>query len=142
VPLGAGVWQREAWLHFAGSPAETSALLADTGVDWVSQRLTRVYRTRDDQSAARLKDKAVTDATAPTVHPTAEGVPGLPAAKCFTRSDWTPRPTTSFKQTELQLLWRVKCIATTGRYVFTSVADEEKDAKQQISAQYRILAGQ
>ena len=29
-----------------------------------------------------------------------------------------------------------------GRYVFTAVADEEKDAKQQISAQYRILAGQ
>jgi hypothetical protein len=60
-------------------------------------------------------------------------------AKCFTRSDWVPNPNTSFRQTSVQLLWRVKCFAAVDRYVFTSASEEEKDAKQQISAQYQFL---
>lgn len=142
-PLSAGIWQRNAWLHFAGRPNDTSALLADAGVDWVSQRLTRVYRARDDQIAARFMDKAVGDvASASAVRPTAEGVPGLPGAKCFVRTDWVANPESTFELTAVQLLGRVKCFATTGRYMFTSMSDQEKDAKQQITAQYRILAGQ
>jgi len=102
-----------------------------------------VYRARDGQSAARFMEKTVAGLTAASaVRPTAQGVPGLPAAKCFTRTDWVAPPDDSFKQTVAQLMGRVKCIAAAGRYVFTSAADEEKDAKQQISAQYRILAGQ
>ena len=118
-------------------------MFADTGVDWVSQRLTRVYRARDAQAAALLLDKAVANVTSvSTIRPTAQGVPGFPGATCFTRTDWAPIPDTSFKETSVQLLWRVKCFAAVDRYLFSSVSEDEKDAKEQISAQYRILAGQ
>ncbi|WP_422613589.1 hypothetical protein [Mycobacterium intracellulare] len=33
-------------------------------------------------------------------------------------------------------------MAQAGGYAFTAFADQERDAKQQVSAQYRILAGE
>ena len=38
--------------------------------------------------------------------------------------------------------WHFKCIAQAGRYALTAFSDQEQDVKQQISAQYRILAGE
>ncbi len=37
--------------------------------------------------------------------------------------------------------WHFKCVARTDRYAYTVFSDTEKDAMQQASAQYRILAG-
>jgi hypothetical protein len=39
------------------------------------------------------------------------------------------------------VMWPFKCIARVDRYVFTAFSDNEKDVKQQMAAQYRILAG-
>jgi hypothetical protein len=44
--------------------------------------------------------------------------------------------------TAKQANWRFKCIAQASRYAFVAVSDDDKDVKRQISAQYRILAGE
>ncbi|HTQ16418.1 MAG TPA: hypothetical protein VML93_03540 [Mycobacterium sp.] len=110
------------------------------GVRWVSERLTRVYEARDAAGAARIVDQFAGDtAGLAGITPTGAGVPGFPAAKCFGRADWTPTKQTI---TANRVWWHFKCIAQADRYAFLAFSDREQDVKQQISAQYRILAGE
>lgn len=137
-----GVWSADAWLHFEDDPIKAAARFTSAGVVWVAQRLTKVYQTHNAAGAARIVEQAVADTMASgDAEPTDDGVPGFSAAACFERPAWQPPVDTELGIVK-QVYWRFKCIAKTDRYAFVSVSDEEKDAKQQISAQYRILAGE
>jgi hypothetical protein len=140
-PISGGVWQPDAWLHFEENPVRAAALFAAAGVDWVTQRLTRVYRARDAAGAGQVVGQFVTDTVAlRDVEPTADGVPGFSGAKCFERTNLPPTPESILPMIK-QIFWHFKCIARSDRYAFIAYSQEETDAKQQISAQYRILAG-
>ena len=136
---GEGVWQPNAWLHFSDDPVDSATLFRDTGVDMVAQGLTTVFRTRDTAGAARAIDRIEDNSRAlPGVQPIS-GVTGLPTARCFERvqgavADSLPLPIQ-------QMWWHFKCIARADRYAFTAFSADANDAKQQIAAQYRILAG-
>lgn len=141
-PWSEGVWQPDAWLHFEYDPVKAAALFTAAGIDWVSQRLTTVYQARDAAGATRVVDQFTAETNALLdVKSTAAGVPGFPGAACFNRAGWTPGPATDLT-TVTQSWWHFKCIAQAGRYAFVAVSDQEKDVKQQISAQDRILAGE
>jgi hypothetical protein len=70
------------------------------------------------------------------------GITGLPQAQCFARQNAAdllgeaPWPL-SF----LRVAWPFKCVARADRYTFTAFSANETDVKQQMAAQYRILAG-
>lgn len=142
TPWSSGMWRPEAWLHFADSdPIKAATLFKSAGVQWVSQRLTTVYQAGDAAGAARVVDLLAADARAlPNVVPTQAGVPGFPTAKCLNRTDWTPIQKAIIKSNP-HVWWHFTCIAQTDRYAFIAYSDNEQDAKQQISAQYRILSG-
>ena len=136
--LSAGVWQPAGWLHFEDNPLAAAPLLADAGVEWVAQLLGTVYQARDGDGAATLADGLVAAAAAlPDVTATT-GVAGLPAAHCFERTAGAAPATDS--PSVQRMAWRFKCIATVDRYVFSTFSQAETDVKQQISAQYRLLA--
>jgi hypothetical protein len=143
TPWSAGVWPPDAWLRFTDDdPVKTAALFNAAGVRWVSQRLTTVYEARDAAGAARLTDQFVADTRAlPGVHPVGASVPGFPAAQCFSRTNWK-RFKSAIMVANQHVWWHFKCVARAGRYAFTAFADQEQDVNQQISAQYRILAGE
>jgi hypothetical protein len=67
-------------------------------------------------------------------------VPGLPTARCFARTSGT-LPSTS-PSSWLRLKWSYKCVARADRYAYTAFSSDPTDVKQQIAAQYRILAGE
>lgn len=86
-----------------------------------------------------VKKFAANMAATPHVTPV-NAVPGLPGAQCFERTaDSVPA---TDPQSWQRIQWHFKCIAQAGRYAFTTYSDTETDVKQQISAQYRILAGE
>lgn len=142
-PYMVGVWEPSAWLHFEDDPIKAAALFDSAGVDAVAQRMTTVYRARDAASAARVVDQFVagmraTDGVSPIT-----GVNGLPAAQCFARPKASaileaPNPPLAV----LRVMWPFKCIARAGRYAYTAFSQDRNDVKQQIAAQYRILAGE
>jgi hypothetical protein len=138
VPAAIGVWQPQGWLHFENNPMESATRLADAGVDWIGQRLSTVYRTRDDAAAEAMLLEVVKEMrfTAPAKQ--AGEVPGLPRARCFERPDAIMAGAAATMQ---RVDWHYKCAAAVRRYVFTVYADSLNDAAQRISAQYRILAG-
>ena len=138
VPGSIGVWTPQSWLHIEDNPIEAAPWLRDAGVDWVGQRLSTVYRTRDGAAAETLLHEVVNEVrfTAPA-KPAGE-VPGLPRARCFERPTGIPADAAA---TMKRVFWHYKCAAAAGRYVFTVYADTLKDAAQRLSAQYRILAG-
>jgi len=138
-----GAWQPDGLLHFErAKPNDVQAWLTSAGVDWVSQALTRVYEARDAAAAGQLADRFVANTQASeNVRPTDPGVPGLPKAKCLDRPQWQ-RYTSAMMVANTSVYWHFSCIATAGRYAFMAYSDQEQDVKQQISAQYRILAGE
>jgi hypothetical protein len=71
--------------------------------------------------------------------PVATGVRGLPNARCFARtSGWaTPVDPPTMQQARSHYL----CVAHVDRFAFVAYSGDETDAKQQLSAQWRILAG-
>jgi hypothetical protein len=105
----------------------------------VSQALTTVYRAHGLSGAREVVDRfEAKTRTSPGVG-VITGVTSLPAARCFERSqggvaDTAPLPIQ-------QRWWRYKCIAQAVRYSFTAFSAHQNDAKQQIAAQYQILAG-
>jgi hypothetical protein len=139
APASSGVWQPIAALHFEDDPIKSAALFATSGVETVSQMLTKVYQTHNAQGAARVVERFAADTrTVRDVKPTT-GVPGLPAATCFVRSTgWAP---STDPPTLRQFAWHFKCIARADRYAFIAYSDNEEDVKQQTAAQFRILAG-
>lgn len=88
--------------------------------------------------AAQLVDQYATETAAmPGIKPTA-GVDALPAAKCFVRPvGWQPLGSGSTWRDA----WHYTCIARADRYAFVAYSGQEKEIRQQIAAQYRILAG-
>jgi hypothetical protein len=128
-----GVWQPRGWLHFEDDPIAAAARYAAAGVEVVARGLTTVYRTNSPRRAAAMVEKLATS-RGPWIK-AINGVPNLPAARCFTRKGASVAPTVH----EMAAYFR--CIASADRYAFIAYSDEEKDVKQQIAAQYRILAG-
>jgi hypothetical protein len=106
--------------------------------------MTTVYQTRDTAGAAHVVEQFAADMRASDrVRPIA-GITGLPGAQCFARSRGNafdplnePNPPLSW----LRVKWPFKCVARADRYAFTAFSADEKDVKQQMAAQYRILAG-
>lgn len=143
TPFSGGVWQPAGWLHFVRTdPLKAQALLASAGVEWVSQALTRVYQARDAAGAGQLIDRFTADTRDLTdVAPTGAGVPGFPAAQCFARAGWQESHN-PLAVANMSVYWHFMCMAQAGRYAFEAFSDQEQDVKQQISAQYRILAGE
>jgi hypothetical protein len=128
-----GVWQPRAWLHFEGDPIAAAARYVAAGVEVVVNRLTTVYQTNNPRGAAAMVDKLATN-RGPWVK-AINGVPNLPAARCSTRKGASVAPTLH------EIAAHFRCVASADRYAFIAYSDSGKDAKQQIAAQYRILAG-
>ena len=131
--LVVGVWQPRAWLHFEDDPIAAEASYAAAGVEVVAKGLTTVYKTDNPGGAARLIERFTTR-LGPSNKAIA-GVPGLPSAKCLARQGVAPGPTLHETTSSFS------CIASADQYAFIAYSDTEKDVKQQIAAQYRILAG-
>ena len=138
-PAGEGVWQATSWLHFEDDPVDASTLFTKAGVETVAQGLTTVYQARDAAGAAMVADRFAADTRSMNAVQPINGVPGLPSAQCFERLAGTA-PAGAPLPLE-QAAWHFRCIARADRYAFTAFSAQEKDVKQQISAQYRILAG-
>ncbi len=128
-----GVWPPHGWLHFEDDPVAAAARYAAAGVEVVAKGLTTVYQTNNAAGGASMAERLVTQWNSSIKSST--GVPGLPAAKCFTR------PGVSVEPTIHEMAAHFQCTASADRYAFIAYSDSEKDAKQQIAAQYRILAG-
>ena len=140
APVMAGVWAPQAWLHFEYDPVAAAALFKTAGVDAVTQRLTTLYQAGNADGAARIAEEfAKQTGNLVDVAPI-DGVAGLPSARCYQRNKGALPPTAAM--TWQRLLWHVRCIATVDRYVYTGFSADPADVRQQMAAQYRILAGE
>lgn len=139
APFIVGVWEPSGWLHFEDDPVKSAAVFKDAGVDVVAQRLTTIYQTPSAYGATKVVDRLVADMAATTDVQPAAGVPGLPSAKCFVRDRGyvLADSPTSWQR----VYWRYKCVAQADRYAFTAFSVDDADVHQQMSAQYRLLAG-
>ena len=140
APFNAGVWQPRGWLHFEEDPVASAALFNTAGVDVVTQRLTTVYQAANADGANRIVGEFSEQLGAMNAVKPVDGVPGLPAARCFERTSGGVPSTTAVSWQ--RIAWHYKCVARADRYVFTAFSDDPTDVRQQISAQYRILAGE
>lgn len=141
APLMAGVWAPQGWLHFEYDPVTAASLFKTTSVDAVTQRLTTVYQAGNADGASRIAQdltKQMSDDLVDVIP--IDGVAGLPAARCFQRNKGA-LPATS-TMTWQRLAWHAKCVATVDRYAYTAFSADAADARQQMAAQYRILAGE
>lgn len=131
--LVVGVWQPRAWLHFEDDPIAAAALYAAAGVEVIAKGLTTVYRTNNAGGATRMVEHFTTHLGSSVK--VIAGVPGLPSAKCLARQGMAPGPT--LQETTATF----SCMASADQYAFVAYSATEKDVRQQIAAQYRILAG-
>lgn len=139
MPYMAGVWPTKGWLHFELNPVAAAALFDTAGVDAVAQRLTTVYQAANPQGAERVADYLAEETGGiGSVRPV-DGVPGLDAARCFERTSGS-LPATA-PMTWQRVSWRFKCVSSVDRYAFTAFSADGTDVRQQMAAQYRILAG-
>jgi hypothetical protein len=139
APFIIGAWDPKAWLHFEDDPVKSAALFAAAGVEVVTQRLTTVYQTHNPDGAAKVVDQFANEMATTTDVAPANGVPGLPSAKCFVRNrDYQPATAAiSWRR----VYWRYKCVGRADRYAFTAFSNDDADVHQQMAAQYRILIG-
>lgn len=138
--MSAGVWRPTAWLHFVDDPIAAEVLFENAGVEWVTQILTTVYQTGDRGGAATLAQGLAAAMKATPYVKTIDGVAGLPRAKCFERTRGAAPAEAA--ESQRRVAWHFKCVAQAGRYAFTAYSTDATDVKQQISAQYRKLAGE
>lgn len=121
-----GVYGSHGVLHFM--QPEARPWLEAAGVDAVSLGSSnKVYQTRDNAGARGLADNIAIDLG--TGAKPATSVPGMPNAKCFFASDAG------------SLVSRYNCVAAADRWVMVVGSQQERDAAQQLSAQYLMLAG-
>ncbi len=140
APFLQGIWKPRGWLHFALDPVKTVSLFSTAGVDQVAQRLTTVYQAANPDGAVRVADGLAEQiGSFATVHGI-DGVRGLPAAKCYQRTVGLLPATAPITWQRVQ--WAFSCVATVDRYAYTAFSTTADDARQQMGAQYRILAGQ
>ena len=140
APFIIGVWNSRAWLHFELDPLQANSLFNTAGVDIVGQRLSTVYQAANADGALQLAkglDEQIENL--PSVREV-DGVPGLPGATCFQRTEGG-LPSTS-PSTWQRVVWQYKCVATVDRYAYTAFSADAKLVRQQMAAQYRILSGQ
>jgi hypothetical protein len=142
VPYNVGVWDPHAWLHFEDDPIKTAGVFDSAGVEAVAQQRATVYQTHDAAGAKQLLKQFATDMRATEGAHQIAGITGLPEAECFAR----PNATQLLEENNpplawLRVVWPFKCVARADRYTFTAFSDNETDVKQQMAAQYRILAG-
>jgi hypothetical protein len=140
APFIIGAWKPRAWLHFEDDPVEAATLFNSAAVDAVAQRLATVYEAGNAEGAASIVDKFAAQMGASSGIKPIDGVPGLPSAKCFERAQGALPATTAASWR--RIAWHYKCVARADHYAFTAFSTDMADVKQQISAQYRILAGQ
>lgn len=139
APFIIGAWKPRAWLHFEDDPVAAAPLFDGAAVDAVAQRLATVYEASNAEGAASIVDKfAAQIGSSKDIKPT-DGVPGLPGAKCFERVEGALPDTAAASW--LRVGWHYKCVASADHYAFTAFSTDKADVKQQVSAQYRILAG-
>lgn len=135
-----GAYPATAWLHYEQNPVQALALFRDTGVDFVMQRLSTVYQAASAESAVQLFDALSTEVDDVDGAAATDAVPGYPSARCYERDQ--PEDIDEGAVTLLRVAWRFKCVGHADRYAFTTYSQHETDVMQQISAQYRILAGE
>lgn len=140
APYMVGAWTPGAWLHFEDDPLKSRTWFSAAGVKAVAQWTTTVYETRTAVGAASLADEIAADLDDRAGVGEISGVPGLLSARCFRRTTELVPETAA--QSLQRIGWRFKCVARADRYAFTAFSANETDVKQQISAQYRILAGE
>jgi hypothetical protein len=126
---GIGVYSPQAALHFQTDPVKSAPLFAAAAVESVSQNRTMVYQAKDSAGATEIVDQLVADEAAAGATP-AEGVAGLPNARCLDRGADIPRTQSRFD-----------CYAHAGRYAFKASALKAQDAREQTAAQYLMLNG-
>ena len=131
---------RMAAQHFEDDPVASDAVFNTAGVDAVTQRLTTVYQAGNADGASRIADEFTREMSGMAGVTPIDGVRGLPAARCFQRNTGAA-PATS-PMTWQRVVWHAKCVATVDRYAYTAFSPDPADARQQMSAQYRILAGE
>lgn len=139
VPANIGAWTPAGWAHFEDDPLVVGAWLRDAGVDWIGQRLSTVYRTRNAEAAEALLQKVVGGMRATAPAKPAGEVPGLPRARCFERDSAAIYDESA--ASIQRIAWHFKCAAAADRYVFTVYGPSQQVVAQRISAQWRILAG-
>ncbi|MGB6208398.1 DUF7373 family lipoprotein [Mycobacterium sp.] len=142
APYMIGVWEPSAWVNFEDDPAKAATLFDVAGVQAVAQQRTTVYQAHDATGAAELVKQFAADMRATDGAHQISGITGLPQAQCFARQNAAellgePNPPLS----ALRVAWPFTCVARADRYTFTAFSDNETDVKQQMAAQYRILAG-
>jgi hypothetical protein len=140
APFIIGVWKARGWLHFELDPLQANATFNTAGVDIVGQRLTTVYQASNADGATRIVDGLVDEIeNLPSVRDV-DGVTGLPGARCFHRTEGGLPGTAA--PTWQRVVWQFKCVASVDRYAYTAFSADAADVRQQMAAQYRILAGQ
>lgn len=140
-PYISGVWNREGWLHFEDNPTEAAAVFRASAVGPVGQRLATVYQTPTADDATRMFGEMASEIAALRDVELGDAVPGLPVAQCFSRPR-TDGVGSDATESLVRVAWTNKCIAHADQFVFTTYSMNAIDAMQQISAQYRILAGE
>lgn len=140
APFLLGIWKSRGWLHFAVDPIKTNSVFNTAGVDQVAQRLTTVYQAANPDGATRVADGITEQIGSFTDVHGIEGVRGLPAAKCYQRTVGLLPATAPVTWQRVQ--WAFSCVATVDRFAYTAFSTTAEDARQQMGAQYRILAGQ
>jgi hypothetical protein len=124
---GIHVYLPAAALHFRTDPIASEKLFAATNVQAISMGRTTVFETADAQGAQRVAADLVTEFEGRGYHG-ATGVTGLPVARCFDGGrdgDSSPR--------------RFFCVGYVDRYAFAAFSNQERDAHQQLAAQYLML---
>ncbi|MBF6327474.1 DUF7373 family lipoprotein [Nocardia transvalensis] len=124
----AGVYPRQAALHFANRPDLRKAAYDDAGVDYVAVGSALVYRTRDSRAGARLIAALVNEGA--DSYDKIDGPPNMPGAQCFKakpeiENSWTAPPA---------------CYIAYDRYVATVRGSNLQDLYQRTAAQYKLLA--
>ena len=140
APAIIGAWPTAGWLHFEDDPVAATAWLKTADVDEVGQRLATVYQALNPDSADQLAAQLIQALRSTNgIGPVPKEVRGLPRARCFLRATGAMPDTAAVSWQ--RVMWHYKCVASADRYAFTVFSADETDAMQQISAQYRILAG-
>jgi hypothetical protein len=140
MPFLIGAWNPRGWLHFEPDPAAAERAFTDAGVTVVTQRLATVYEASDPDKAVAVADDLATETGRSPKVRAIDGVTGLPAAKCFARVEGGVDP--KMPSAWHRVYWGFKCVAHVDRYAYTAYSATERDVKQQMAAQYRILAGE
>jgi hypothetical protein len=120
-----GVYSPKAAVHFEIDSVKSAAVFTAAGVEFLSLRgATMVYQAKDPDGASRVVDELSADEAEAGATP-AEGVAGLPNAKCLSQAGGG-RP-------------MFDCYGRVGRYAFKVSSGQAPDARQQAAAQYLML---